>query len=113
MAQWDRWHLWSPGTRVRSLAWHSGLRIRHCHSCGVGYNCGSDLIPSPGTTYAMKWQERKEGGRKGRKEGRGREEEGKTRKKEEEEKRRGKEKQASKGRTCSVVSLGQNSGPNN
>ena len=31
------------------LLWHSRLRIRHCHSCGIVRNCGWDLIPSPGT----------------------------------------------------------------
>ena len=29
---------------VRSLAWHTGLRIWHCCSCG------SDVIPGPGTS---------------------------------------------------------------
>ena len=23
-----------------SSAWHSGLKVRHCHSCGVGCSCG-------------------------------------------------------------------------
>ena len=30
VAQQDQWHLWSTGTLVQPLAWHSGLRIRHC-----------------------------------------------------------------------------------
>ena len=30
----------------------SGLRICHCRSCGLGGDCGSDLIPGPGTPYA-------------------------------------------------------------
>ena len=30
----------------------SGLRIRCCHSCSLGCNCGSDLIPGLGTPYA-------------------------------------------------------------
>ena len=25
--------------------WCSGLRIQHCHSCGLGCNCSSDLTP--------------------------------------------------------------------
>ena len=48
MAQQDQQPLWSSGMRVRSPAWHSVFRIQHCHSCGVGHNCGSDLIPSLG-----------------------------------------------------------------
>ena len=31
--------------QVLSQAWHSGLRIRHCHTCGVGCSCGLDSIP--------------------------------------------------------------------
>ena len=27
-----------------------GLRILHCHICGVGRSCGSDTIPGPGTS---------------------------------------------------------------
>ena len=53
MAQLDWQHLCSTGMQVRSLAWHSGLRIRRCHICGLVYNSGSDLIPGPGTPYAM------------------------------------------------------------
>ena len=30
--------------------WHSGLRTWYCHSCGLGHNCGLDLIPGPGTS---------------------------------------------------------------
>ena len=46
--------------QVQSLAWHSGLRIWHCHNCGVDYNCSSDLIPGPGTPYAMGQLKKKE-----------------------------------------------------
>ena len=46
-------HLGSPRTQVRSPARHSGLRIQCCHSCGLGCNCGSDLIPGSGTAYAV------------------------------------------------------------
>ena len=52
MAQWDWWHLGSAGTQVRSPAWHGGLRIWYCCSCGLGLNCSSDLILGPGTPYA-------------------------------------------------------------
>ena len=35
--------------KIRSLAPNSGLRIRHCHSSGVGCGCGSEgLSPLPG-----------------------------------------------------------------
>ena len=37
---------------VGSQAWHSGLRIWCCNSCGMGLSCGWDLIPGPGTPYA-------------------------------------------------------------
>ena len=53
VAQWDRWHLWIPGMQVQSPAWHSGLRIGGCCSCGVGCNCGSALIPGPETPYVL------------------------------------------------------------
>ena len=55
MAQWDLQHLGSTGTQVQSPAWHSGVRIQHCHSNGLGLNCGSDLIPGLGTPYALGW----------------------------------------------------------
>ena len=30
---------------IRSfLLWHSGLRIKQCHSCGVGHSCGSNVV---------------------------------------------------------------------
>ena len=45
MAQWELWRLGSTETQVRSLARHSGLRIRCYRSCGIGRNCGLDLIP--------------------------------------------------------------------
>ena len=37
------------------LAQHSGLRIQCCHTCEVGCNCSSDLIPDLGSPYAMGW----------------------------------------------------------
>ena len=43
--------VWDAGS---ILAWHSGLRIRCCCSCGVGRNFGSDLIPGPWTPYALR-----------------------------------------------------------
>ena len=48
---WQR--LWRAGMQVRSLARHSGLRIQHCLSCSLGWNCGLDLISGPGTPYAV------------------------------------------------------------
>lgn len=43
----ERWNSGSiPARQVR-------LRIQHCHSCGLGGNCSSDLIPVPVTPYAM------------------------------------------------------------
>ena len=38
--------VWSP-------AQHSGLRIRCCHSCGMGHSYSSDSLPGPETSYAM------------------------------------------------------------
>ena len=64
MAQWDGQSLCSPGTQVRSPAWHNGLRIQHCHSFGVGLNCGWDPIPGLGAPSATgKEKKRKEAGR--------------------------------------------------
>ena len=51
MAQQDWQCLWSTGTQVQSLAPHSGLRIQHGWSCGIGCNCGWDLIPGLRTPY--------------------------------------------------------------
>ena len=53
VAQWDPWCLGSVGTWVPSPAWHRGLRIQHCCSCGLVLSCGSDLIPGPGASYAV------------------------------------------------------------
>ena len=39
MVQRDKWHLGGARTEVLSLAWQSGLRIQHCHSCSL------NLIP--------------------------------------------------------------------
>ena len=52
VVQLDQQHLGSTRMQVQSLDWHSGLRIPHCHSCGVGRNYGLDLIPGPGAPYA-------------------------------------------------------------
>ena len=43
----------AAGTQVQFLAWCSGLRIQHCSGRGIGLNSGLDLIPGPGTPYAM------------------------------------------------------------
>ena len=53
LVQQDPWCLGSTGTQVGSCPWLSGLRIRHCHSCSVGGNYGSDLIPGPGNQCAV------------------------------------------------------------
>ena len=51
-----------------SLAcWHAGWvlclalgwRMQHLCSCGIGCNCGWDLIPGLGTLYALRWPRRK------------------------------------------------------
>ena len=34
-------------------AQHSGFRIWCCRSCGLGCNCGSDLVPGLGTPYSV------------------------------------------------------------
>ena len=59
MAQRDQQHLCSTGTQVPSQAWHSELRIQHCHSCSVGCNCSSDLIPVSSTLYVTGWPKKK------------------------------------------------------
>ena len=62
LVQRNRRRLGSAGTQVPSPAWHRGLRIQHCHSCGIGHTCSSDLIPGPGAPHAMgrpKWKFKK------------------------------------------------------
>ena len=44
--------LWRAGTKVWSLACHSGLGIPCCCNCGIGWNCGLDLVPGLETPYA-------------------------------------------------------------
>ena len=56
VVQRDWWYL---GTQVRSPALSSGLRIWSCHSCGLGCNYGSDLIPGLGAPYATGQPKRK------------------------------------------------------
>ena len=67
VAQRNQRHLWSAGTQVQSPAWQSGLRIPHCHSCGIGHSCGSDLIPGPGTPPAVGWPKKRRRRRKKKK----------------------------------------------
>ena len=55
VTQQDGQRQWSAGMRVQSLAWYSGLRTWHCYNCGIFHNCSMDLIPGPGTPYAMGW----------------------------------------------------------
>ena len=47
LVQWDRQRLWSAGTQVLFHIWPKqyGLGIWRCHSCSIGHNYGSDLIP--------------------------------------------------------------------
>jgi len=52
VVQQDKQRLGSVGMQVQSLGWHSGLRIWHCCSCGLGRICGLDLIPGLGIPYA-------------------------------------------------------------
>ena len=53
VVSWEHW------VQVQSPVWHNGLRIQHCRRCGLGCNCGSDLIPGLGTSYAKGSQKRK------------------------------------------------------
>ena len=53
VAQCDWQCLGSAGTQAGSQAQYSGLRIRHCCSCGLGCNYGSDLIPGLGTSICL------------------------------------------------------------
>ena len=62
VAQWDRQHLRSTGTWVQFLAQHSGLRIQRCQSCGLGHDCGSDLIPGPHAMGRPKMKKKKKEG---------------------------------------------------
>ena len=39
--------------------WLSRLKIRHCHSCGLGHCCGSGLIPDSGTATGTGTNKRK------------------------------------------------------
>lgn len=59
MAQQHRWYIGSAGTQIRSLAQHSGLRIRYCSTCSLGLSYGSDLISGPRTPYATGWPKKK------------------------------------------------------
>ena len=45
VVRWDWPCLGNVGTQVHSLARLSGIRILHCHSCGLGHDYSSDLIP--------------------------------------------------------------------
>ena len=49
---WEGWCPRSTRTQVLSPAQHIGLRIGHCHNCGIGCNCGSNLISGLGTPCA-------------------------------------------------------------
>ena len=60
VVQWDQWHLGSSGMQVGSPAWHSGLGIQCCHSCGLGHNCSSDMNTGLRTPYAVGQPKKKE-----------------------------------------------------
>ena len=49
------WQL-SLVVQVWSLTQHSGLRILHCCSCGIGHKCSLDLIPGQ---KEKKWKKKK------------------------------------------------------
>ena len=49
---------------VQSPTWYSGLRIQHCHNCGIGCDCSSDLILGLGAPYAT-GQPKMEGDKRG------------------------------------------------
>ena len=79
VVQQDRQCLGSTGMQVRSLAQHSGLRIWHCHSYGLGCNYSSYVIPglgTPGQPRKKKEEEKKK--KKGEKTGLGSMEFGET-----------------------------------
>lgn len=52
MAQQDRQHQCTV-TQVLPLAQHSRLKVQCCCSCGLGRDCGSDLIPGRGAPYSL------------------------------------------------------------
>ena len=59
VAQGDGQCLWNSGMQVKSPAQHSRLWFRCCYNCSTGQHCGSNLIPGPGTPYAVVWPKKK------------------------------------------------------
>ena len=59
MVQQDLWRLGLVGTRVQPPARHSGFRIQHCCSCGLGCDCDSALNPGPGTQWGGQKRKKK------------------------------------------------------
>ena len=59
------WHsglmiqLVSVAVLVPFPAWHSVLRIWHCHSCGTGHGCSLKSIPDLELPYASSAAEKK------------------------------------------------------
>ena len=45
----------STETQVGPLAWHGGLGIQSCHSCGLNRSRASYLLPGLGTPYTEGW----------------------------------------------------------
>ena len=66
VVQQDRWHLFSTGTQVQYPAQYSGFRIQCCHSCSVGCNCSSALIPGLGNFMCCEPAKKKKKKKKGR-----------------------------------------------
>ena len=70
VAKWvkDPQMLWLRSLRrwgFNPLAWHTGLRMWHCCSFGVGRSCGSDLIPGQGISICRWCDQNREKKRQG------------------------------------------------
>ena len=53
VVQWNQQHLERPGTRVRSLARHSRLRIQHYCHCSLGHKGQPGSDPWPGNSICQ------------------------------------------------------------
>ena len=63
MAQRDWQSLGSAQTQAQSPAWHCGLRIYHCISCGLGLQLQLGSNPWPGNSICP-WAAKKKGEKK-------------------------------------------------
>ena len=52
-ASWEHWDMSSVPSQ------HNGIEIQCRHSCGLGQDCGLDLIPGVGAPYAEGWPKMK------------------------------------------------------